>query len=63
MAGLTSVRDKRATIGSPSSGYLSTALQAEANAKLTSEIVAQTQCHEQIAASLEVLKTQLAEAV
>jgi hypothetical protein len=30
--------------------------------KLTSEIVGQTQCHEQIAASLEVLKTRLAEA-
>jgi hypothetical protein len=30
--------------------------------KLTSEIVAQKPCHEQIATSLEVLKTQLAEA-
>ena len=34
----------------------------EALDKLASEIVAQTQCHEQIATSLEVLKTQLAEA-
>ncbi len=34
----------------------------EALNNLASEIVAQTQCHEQIAASLEVLKTQLAEA-
>ena len=30
--------------------------------KLTSKIVAQKPCHEQIATSLEVLKTQLAEA-
>ena len=30
--------------------------------KLTSEIVGQTQCHERIAASLDVLKTRLAEA-
>ncbi len=34
----------------------------EALNKLASEIVGQTQCHEQIAASLEVLKTQLVEA-
>jgi hypothetical protein len=34
----------------------------EALDKLASEMAAQNQCHEQIAATLEVLKTQLAEA-
>ena len=34
----------------------------EALDKLASEMAAQNQCHEQIATSLEVLKTQLAEA-
>jgi hypothetical protein len=34
----------------------------EALDKLASEIVAQKQCHEQIAASVDILKTRLAEA-
>jgi hypothetical protein len=39
-----------------------TVVAKEALDKLASGMAAQNQCHEQIAASLEVLKTQLAEA-